>query len=533
MKIYHNGPIITMEDSQLEVEVLIEHEGKIVYVGAKNGITPYITDTVEWIDLKGNTLMPAFIDAHSHISDTATLLKTADLSSAKNFTDIVTLLKSFINNNDISHQPFVVGMGYDHNSLEEHCHPDRHLLDPAFPDIPIMLVHASIHMGVANARMLEILNVTADTPSPEGGIIARFDNSNEPNGYLEETAFNPAYDLILKELALTTDDIIKAEHLYIQNGILTIQEGSTDYKTIELCRSAADKHLLTCDLVAYPAFNFARGIGDSFERNADCIGIYKNHFKVGGYKIIGDGSPQGRTAWMTEPYEGTDDCSYAWVTDEDMQAYTDLAYSENRQVLCHCNGDAAAEQFLVACEHSETKYPNRNLRPVMIHCQTVRDDQLKRMAKINMIASIFVDHVYYWGDIHLKNFGPLRGHHISPAKSALDYGVSFNFHTDCPVVMPNLFQTAWTAVNRITKNGIVLGEDQRIDVLNALKALTINAAYLYFEENEKGSLKAGKNADLIIVDENPLTIDPTRLKDIKVLYCYKNGVLVYSIERNN
>lgn len=527
MKLYYNGPIITMEDEQPQAEVLIENEGKIVYVGDKNGITPFITNTMEWVDLKGHTLMPALVDAHSHISDTATLLKTANLQEAKNFSDIVNLLKQFIQNNDISNQPFIVGMGYDHNSLEEHCHPDRRLLDPFFPDIPVMLVHTSIHMGVANGKMLELLNINADTPSPEGGLIARLESSNEPNGYLEETAFNPAYDLILKELALTTADIKRAESLYLQNGILTIQEGSTDYETVRLCRETADQHLLTCDLVAYPAFNFARGIGDSFERNADCIGTYKNHFKVGGYKIIGDGSPQGRTAWMSEPYEGTNDCSYAWVTDEDMQAYTDQAYAEKRQVLCHCNGDACAEQFLTACERSEAKYPNRNLRPVMIHCQTVRDDQLERMAKIGMIASIFVDHVYYWGDIHLKNFGPKRGHHISPTKAAMDYGVDFNFHTDCPVVMPKLFQTVWTAVNRLTKSGIVLGEDQRIDVWNALKAITINAAYLYFEEDEKGSLKVGKKADLIIIDENPLTIDPMRLKDIQVIYCYKNGVLVY------
>lgn len=532
MNIYYNGPIITMEDTQPQAEILVEDNGKIVYVGKKIDLTPYINDTTKWLNLKGKTLMPALIDAHSHISDTATLLKTANLANAKSFSDIIKILNDFIQNHDITKQPFVVGMGYDHNSLEEHQHPDRLLLDQAFPEIPIILVHTSIHMGVANKQMLNILHIDADTKDPEGGLIARFNDTNEPTGYLEETAFNPVYDLILKEYALTTEDILRAEQLYIENGILTIQEGSTDYDIVKLCREAADKKLLTCDLVAYPAFNFARGIGASFENNGDCIGIYKNHFKIGGYKIIGDGSPQGKTAWMSEPYEGTNDCSYAWVTDKDMQTYTDKAYSENRQVLCHCNGDAAAEQFLTACERSNKKYPNSHIRPVMVHCQTVRDDQLKRMAKINMIASFFVDHVYYWGDIHLRNFGQIRGNHISPVKAAMNYGVHFNFHTDCPVIMPNLFHTVWTSVNRITKEGIVLGEDQRIDVWNALKAITVNAAYGYFEENEKGSLKEGKNADFIIIDANPLDVDKNSLKDINVLSCYKNGVLIYNRSEN-
>lgn len=531
MKIYHNGPILTMNDAQRQVEVLIEEEGKILFAGSKEAAKAHLREDAEWIDLENHTLMPALLDAHSHISDTAMVLKSANLQNAKNFKDIIRILQEHIEETDISQLPFVVGLGYDQNAMEEGVHPDKSLLDEAFPDIAIVIVHTSIHMCVANGKMLEYLGIDETTPCPEGGIIGKVGDSDEPNGYLEETAFNPVYELICNQLALTAEDIVKTQYFYMQYGILTIQEGSTDEPIVKVCREAADSGKLVCDLVAYPCFNFGRGIGKSFEDNANCLKDYCNHFKVGGYKVILDGSPQGRSAWMSEPYEGTDDfCSYGWLTDEELQVYTDQAFAEKRQILAHCNGDASSEQFINACEKSLAKYPDPNARPVMIHCQTVRDDQLDRMKKINMIASIFVDHVYYWGDIHLKNFGPVRGPHISPVRTALDKGLSVNFHTDSPIVMPKLFQTVWTAVNRITKSGRVLGPDQCIDVWEALKALTINAAYGYYEENEKGSLEVGKKADLIILDQNPLTIDKMALKEIQVLTCIKEGEVVFEKE---
>ena len=532
MKIYHNGPIVTMEDECQSAEVLVEEGGRIAFVGSRAEAAPYLArEDAEIVDLRGRTLMPALLDAHSHISDTAMLLKSANLQEAKSFEEIVAILRDFIDQHDTTGMPFVIGLGYDHNALAEHRHPDKFLLDAAFPDTPIVICHTSIHMCVVNTPMMEKIGLSAETPVPEGGVIGRVGDTMEPDGYLEETAFNPVYEMVCAQLALTPDDIAKTQYFYMQYGILTIQEGSTDEPIVRACRQAAEEGKLVCDLVAYPAFNFGRGIGTVFEDYSDCVRQYKNHFKLGGYKLILDGSPQGRSAWMSEPYAGSKDfCSYPWLSDEEVQAYTDQCIRGHQQILAHCNGDAASEQFLSCCERALAKYPDADARPVMIHCQTVRDDQLERMAKIGMIASFFVDHVYYWGDIHLKNFGPVRGSHISPVRAAIERGVAYNFHTDCPVVMPKLFQTAWTAVNRFTKGGITLGADQRVSVWEALQGLTIGAAYGYFEENEKGSLKAGKLADLIIIDKNPLDIDPDDLWKINVLACIKEGKQVYTAE---
>ena len=176
------------------------------------------------------------------------------------------------------------------------------------------------------------------------------------------------------------------------------------------------------------------------------------------------------------------------------------------------------------------EYDDKNdLRPVMIHCQTVRNDQLDRMIPLKMIPSIFVGHVYYWGDVHMKNFGPERGNHISPAKDALDRNLMINFHQDTPITKPNMLHSVWCAVNRLSRQGNLIGEDQKISVYDALKAVTINAAYEYFEENSKGSIKEGKRADLVILDKNPLAVDPMTIKDIKVLETIKDGKTIYKM----
>ncbi len=259
---------------------------------------------------------------------------------------------------------------------------------------------------------------------------------------------------------------------------------------------------------------------------------YKDHVKIGGYKLVLDGSPQGRSAWMSEPYLGGEEgyCSYPWMEDAKVEKYVQQAVSEHRQILAHCNGDAASEQFLNAYEKAlEITCIKDDLRPVMIHCQTVRNDQLDRMAQLHMIASVFVGHVWYWGDVHKRNFGEKRGNHISPVKDALKRGIHVNFHQDTPVTKPDMLHSVWCAVNRLSRGNDVIGADQKISVYDALRAVTIEAAYEYFEEDTKGSIEVGKRADLVILDQSPLDIDPMKIKEIKVLETIKDGITVFSV----
>lgn len=143
------------------------------------------------------------------------------------------------------------------------------------------------------------------------------------------------------------------------------------------------------------------------------------------------------------------------------------------------------------------------------------------------MITFFVAHVWHWGDVHIKNFGRARAEMISSVKSAIDLGIPYTSHQDCPVIEPNMLETVWCAVNRITKKGEVLGADQKISAYEALKGITINAAYEYFEEDTKGSITVGKLADLVILDQNPLKVDPMAIKDIAVLETIKEGNTIF------
>lgn len=530
-QVYYNGDIITMEHYDDAPEAVLVRNGVIAAVGNQKDVEKAAGDCYERIDLHGCTLMPSFIDAHGHLSMMAEYVAMADLSSASNFADIVQLLKEFQQRYDLTHGEYIFGYSYDHNFLVEQTYPTRDVLDLVSTDVPVVIWHTSVHMAVANSKALEVMGIDENTIDPEGGLIARYEGTNIPNGYLEESSTAQVRVLQAKIPMQYERQIMKAQMKYIRRGITTIQDGGADYKSIKMLRDMAAEGRLLTDVIAYPCHDLGLGIGNAMEENRDCIMHYVNRFKIGGYKALLDGSPQGRTAWMTKPYENSEDyCGYPWLSDEVLEGYIKQALDANLQMLAHCNGDAASDQYLNVYEKvlEQSDNPNKyNLRPVMIHCQTVREDQLDRMKKLNMIPSIFVAHVNYWGDVHVKNFGEERGSRVSPVKSALDRGLIYNFHTDTPVVVPDMFHSIWCAVNRVTRSGTVIGPEYCIDVYDALKAVTIHAAYEYSEEDSKGSIRKGKRADLIIVDQNPLKVDSMDLKNIQVLETIKDGVSIY------
>ena len=529
-KIYYNGDILTMEDTRTEPEAVLISDGIIAFTGSlKEAVRA--AHQPEMTDLNGKTLMPAFIDGHSHISLVAQFSQFADLSGCESFADIKMRLTAFQKEKKIGDGGAVIGVGYDHNFLDEKKHPDKNVLDEVSDQIPVFVLHASGHMGVGNSVLLKEAGIDASAPDMEGSRFGRIPGSMEPDGYAEETK---ALNLLLARVyAKIPGDpkaqIEKAQELYLSHGITTIQDGAASGQDMETLFEAAKEGLLKADVVSYVL------VGEEPEKleqeYAELKKAYWNHLKLGGRKVILDGSPQGKTAWLSKPYVGEEEYrGYPAMEQEKVQTYIRNAIENGVQILAHCNGDAAAQQWIDSFEKAMEQCgvsKEDNLRPVMIHCQTVRKDQLLRMKNIGMIPSMFVDHVYYWGDIHLKNLGEERAEAISPAKSAFEQGLCVNFHQDSPVVPPDMLHTVWCAVNRVTREGKILGDEERVDVFEALKAVTINGAYAYFEEDKKGSITEGKLADLVILDRNPLKTPVSELKDIKVTETLKEGETVY------
>lgn len=540
--IYSGGDIITMNDSQPVAEAIAIKDGKILAVGNKADIEKYKGNSTRIVNLNGKTLLPGFLDAHGHVFNAglqalaANLLASPD-GSVNDITTLQQTLRVWAEKypERVGKTGWIIGFGYDDAQLKEQRHPTRDDLDAVSKTVPVLAIHQSGHLAAINSKGLEVAGITAATKDPAGGVYRRRPGGSEPDGVLEEMGFFKLVFTVLGKLG-TEDNkaLLRAGlDLYARFGFTTAQEGRATIEAIETEAAAAREGELQMDVVAFADI---QGAAETI-KPPDHAKTYKQHFRIGGAKLNLDGSPQGKTAWLTEPYhvppEGqqADYRGYPAVTDEEAVALVDKAFSNGWQLLAHCNGDAAMDQFIMAIRAATEKYGKADRRPVMIHAQTVREDQLDAMKELGIIPSFFGMHTYYWGDWHRDSvLGRERAARISPAASALQRGMIYTQHHDAPVAMPSSIMILASQVNRTTRSGKILGPEQRVSVMDALRSITINAAYQYFEEGTKGSLEPGKLADLVILDKNPLKVEPTAINDIKVIETIKEGNSIYKAQ---
>lgn len=475
-KIYINGDFVTLENDN--IEALATENDKIIKTGSKAEILEVADANTEIIDLKGNTLMPSFIDAHSHIFALAKSLMQISIDGLTSIEEIKNCLDKYKKENRTNE--WIIVNGYDNNILKNREHITKQELDEIFPDTPVIIENKSRHNGIANSEALEKLGITKTTADPEGGRII-FDK-----GLLEENAFIDSLKKIpLPKIEEIMNAFKEAQETYASHGITMAQEGVITNELAKIYKLLADKHEIFLDIVAYMDY---KNVDEIKKEYSEFINKYNNNFKIGGIKIFLDGSPQAKTAWLREAYINEPEYyGYRIMKDEDVEELLENSKESNLQILAHCNGDKAAEQYINAI-----KKVSGLKRPVMIHAQLLGLDQLPDVKKYNIIPSFFISHIYYFGDIHIKNLGMKRAEHISPAGSSLKKNILFTFHQDTPVIEPDMFETIWCAVNRTTRDGKLLGEDEKISVLEAIKTVTINAAYQYGEEEIKGSLKSWK-----------------------------------------
>jgi predicted amidohydrolase YtcJ len=508
---------------------------RILATGSVQEIELLIGESTRVIELGEQALLPGFIDAHGHFSALARTADYVDLSpppvgGAESIADIVRALRLAIEQSSIPAGTLVTGFGYDDSLLEERRHPTRFDLDEASTSHPIVIRHVSGHLAVGNSLALADAGISAETPDPAGGIVRRLENG-APDGVMEETAMTLLPDAVAN---LTPERFAElrrqALEIYAAYGITTIQDSNLPLDYIEMLRQEAASEAYPVDMVAYA---MANPLSDEALDSIELEQNYVNGFRLGGIKFTLDGSPQGRTAWLTEPYEegppGAADDYVAYPSYEPSEYLRRIPAIIERGLpaLVHVNGDAAIDLMLEGLESIAQKGPLPDHRSVAIHAQLARPDQLDRMRELGVLPSFYAVHPFFWGDWHRLSFGDERASFISPLRAALDRGIPITIHNDSPVVPPDIMRLVAIAVNRETRSGYVLGPDQRVDVMEALHAVTLGAAYQYFEENEKGSLEAGKRADLVILAQDPRIVESKALADIDIVETVSRGVSVY------
>jgi predicted amidohydrolase YtcJ len=527
-----NADVVTMDDTRPRATAIAIAGGRILAVGSAAEIESLKTEGTHLVDLGRKALLPGFVDGHSHFFQVALVAGSANVSappvgSASSIADIVATLKERVAQHPLRPGEWLLGFGYDGSALRDGRDATRDDLDPAFPDTPVLLVHVSGHGCLLNSAALKLVGVDANTPTPEGGVIARKPGTNEPTGLLMETAWLRVLGFVPRpspQQAL--ESIAAAQASYAANGYTTAQDAPAIPPIMALYEEAARQGRLSLDLVAYAD---ADGLADRVNRGLRFPTSYSNHLRIGGVKLILDGSPQGKTAYFTRPYltDGPNGekeyCGAPVITTDELQKAVSLAYAHGAQVLAHCNGDAAIDMMLEA--HRTAGATGR--RTTIVHSQFVRRDQLDRYVEYGMVASFFTNHAYFWGDVHVRNLGKERAYFLSPMKTAGALGIRMSDHSDFFVTPLDPLFIAWTAVNRVSRTGEVIGPDERVSAHAALRALTIDAAYQYGEEDRKGSIAAGKLADLVVLDRNPLEVAPEEIKDVRVVQTLKEGKAIY------
>ena len=536
--IYHNGSILTMAGkAPAYVEALAVKDGKIAVAGSKEAALKMKGDATKVVDLGGKALLPGFLDAHSHYINSLLVANQCKLYAppsgpGKDVPSIIAELKKYASDRKIPKGELIMGYGYDDTVMANGRLLNRDDLDEAFPDNPVRIDHVSMHGAVMNSLALKKYGISAATKTPPGGVIVRKPGTEEPWGLIMETAFLPVFEQSEPMTAQQEIEWTRAgQMLFAEAGITTAQEGSTMLGPFQTMMRATDAGANIIDVIAYPFITEVDKVVAVVPVNE--WGRYRQGFKIGGVKITLDGSPQGRTAAFTSPYltggpGGEKDWKGELLFPQDLaNKMVKKVYDMKVPLILHCNGDAAIDSFLSAYESARAGNYSQPWNVTTIHTQFIRKDQIPKFAEYKVRPSFYTLHTFYFAEAHLANRGKEQAMYISPMRDAIDAGLRPSNHTDFVVAPLDQMTMLWSAVNRISRAGAVVGADQRVTPYEGLKSMTEWVAAQYDELHSKGTLEVGKRADLVILDKDPLKVEPMAIKDIKVVETIKDGVTIF------
>lgn len=535
--ILKNANVLTLDRQNTKAGSVAVADGKIIGVYQESEPpSDLVGSETNVIDLHGDTLIPGFIDTHNHILWYALMQDMVDCSTPPNqhIADIQEAIALKVQETPAGQ--WVQGYGYDDTLLAEKRHPTKEDLDKVAADHPVFIQHISSHLAVANSYALRLAGLDRNTIDPEGGHYGR-NEDGELNGVIyEPEAMAPIRQLLpqkSKEEKVTA--LAETAKEYLAQGITTNSDAAVgDLESLDVHLEAAKQrrnplrsqlmmmhHLLREDAP------FAGYTNAELDKNlsARSDGLVR----LDSAKMFQDGSIQGLTGALREPYYQNPEITGDLIhKQEDFQEEVLDLHKRGFRVTTHGNGDRAIGSILDAYEYALEKDPKKDHRHRIEHVQTGTPEDLAKMKKLGVAGSFFINHVYYWGDRHEKIFlGPERARQISPLKEAVDHDLLFTLHSDCPVTPISPLFSVWAAVNRVTREGKILGPEQRIDVITALKSMTIYGAELIFREDELGSIEEGKLADFAVLEKDPTTVKSEEIKDIKVKATYIGGEVVF------
>lgn len=528
--VFVNATIHTLDTTRPRASALAVRDGRLIAVGDVDDVRRAAGRDARVVDLGGRTVVPGFVESHCHFLYYGLTLDQVNARTPPNtsITDIQARVKEFARR--LPPGTWIQGWGYDDTLVADMRHLTRQDLDPVAPDHPVYLRHISGHLGYANSAALQIAGLGRHAKSESGGHVV-LDRAGDPTGEVHE---RPAQELITRHIPKVAYDDLReaarrATDVFARVGVTSFHDagvgfsaGVDDFHAYQDAVASGDVPLRA---TLFPHYVLA-------DRLTFHSGFGNDYLRVGPLKHIADGSIQGHTAALCDAYADRPGQTGLHVMNHGqlVDSYR-AAHARGFQLATHGNGDAAIDSILEAYETVLREKPRADHRFRIEHCQMATEAQLDRMQRLGVMASFFAVHTYYWGDRHQRLFlGPGRAQRIDPLASALGRQIHFALHSDCPVTPVNPLMSVWSAVNRITREGKVLGPEQRILVRDALRAFTIDAAYLAFEDRDKGTLVPGKLGDFVVLDRDPLAVEPETIRDIQVLRTVVGGRDVFEAD---
>ncbi len=517
--IFFGGDIITVNDKQPDAEAVAIKDGRIVFVGNKQEALQQKGEQTKLVDLQGKTLMPGFIDPHTHVMLNALIAASTDVSpfkykTIKQVTEVLA---------QAAKKGSVLAFGYDPSLMTDPGELNFKTLDAISTEVPIVVINKSGHIAYGNHKAFELAKITDETPKPIGGSYEK-----DKDGHLTGVGFEvPAVGHLVATVNKITPDqypvLAKtALKTYTDAGYTTVTDLGlglplpTQNDHIKLMRDMSNAPDATARIQGYVVTNLLDKVPDLQKQNNDM-------FKVLGLKIWADGSIQGYTAAFKEDYK---DKNTKGTLNFTQDQFTDIVLNARKlgvQVAVHANGDQAIEDTLNAFEKAQKTYPSDDPRFRIEHASIVEPAQWKRVAAVQATPSFTEHHVYYWGDVFQdKILGNPRAEWLDAAKTAKDLGLKYSFNDDSLApAQPLLF--IQVAATRQTDDGRTLTPDQKITIDDAIKGVTLYPAWQTFREKDLGSIEPGKFADFVILDQNPKKTPVDKIKDIKVSGRWLNG----------
>ncbi len=521
-----NGKVYTVNENQLLAQAVVVQDSKIIFVGSDDDAKKIIDKNTDVVDLNGKLMLPGFNDNHVHFLTGGFYLLGIDLRPANSTSEFKQILKDYAKRYP---GKWITGGYWDHEKWEVKDLPSKEMIDEVVSDQPVFVERLDGHMGVANSYALKLAGITKETENPDGGLIVKDPKTGEPTGVLKDNAM----EILTKHIPDATEEenydaLLAALNEAKRLGVTSIQDMSY-LDALTVYERAKNEGILTCRIFSRWAIadykylvkkNIKAGYGD-------------NLIRMGSLKGFADGSLGSSTAWFFEKYvqdTTTSGLAMDIITDGSMEKWCMDADKNGLQICVHAIGDKANSYMLDLYAKIIKENPKWDRRFRIEHAQHVRFDDIKRFAELGVIASVQPYHCIDDGVWAEKRIGPERLKYTYPFKSFLDAGVKLCFGTDWYVAPLNPLLGIYAAVTRRTldgKNPDGWIPEQKITVEDAIKCYTLNSAYASFEEKIKGSIETGKLADLVVLSDDILSIDPVKIKDTEVIMTIFDGKIIY------